>query len=63
MFGNAVPLIRISGIQIKIDPSWVLIAALIVWSLSTQYFPALLPGVVFTSAMKWKFLNGARSPS
>jgi len=43
MFGNAVPLIRISGIQIKIDPSWVLIAALIVWSLSTQYFPALLP--------------------
>ena len=44
MFGNAVPLVRVSGIQIKIDPSWVLIAALVVWSLSTQYFPFFLPG-------------------
>ena len=43
MFGKAVPLVRISGIQIRIDPSWVLIAALIIWSLSTQYFPIFMP--------------------
>ena len=43
MFRNAVPLFRIAGIQLKIDPSWVLIAGLVLWSLSAQYFPTFLP--------------------
>ncbi|MFQ5623289.1 MAG: site-2 protease family protein [Paracoccaceae bacterium] len=44
MFRNAIPLFRILGFEIRVDPSWLLIAALIVWSLSSQYFPASLPG-------------------
>lgn len=44
MFRNAVNLFEIAGFRIRIDPSWLLIAALIVWSLAVAYFPAQLPG-------------------
>jgi len=45
MFRNAVlQLFEIFGFKLKVDPSWLLIAALIVWSLSTAYFPEALPG-------------------
>ena len=44
MFKNAVNLFEIAGFKIRIDPSWFLIAALIVWSLTAAYFPAQLPG-------------------
>lgn len=44
MFKNAINLFEIFGFKIKMDPSWLLIAALIVWSLSSAYFPANLPG-------------------
>ncbi|MBU2486203.1 MAG: site-2 protease family protein [Alphaproteobacteria bacterium] len=44
MFKNAVQLFEIFGFKLKVDPSWLLIAALIVWSLSTSYFPEVLPG-------------------
>ncbi|MBC7284573.1 site-2 protease family protein [Hoeflea sp.] len=44
MFKNAVQLFEIFGFKLKVDPSWLLIAALIVWSLSTSYFPGVLPG-------------------
>jgi len=43
MFKNAVQLFEIFGFKLKVDPSWLLIAALIVWSLSTSYFPEALP--------------------
>lgn len=43
MFKNAVQLFEILGFKLKVDPSWLLIAALIVWSLSTSYFPDALP--------------------
>ncbi|WP_299784164.1 site-2 protease family protein [uncultured Roseobacter sp.] len=43
MFSNAVKLFSINGFDIKLDPSWLLIAALITWSLSQGYFPAILP--------------------
>jgi hypothetical protein len=39
MFKNAVQIFEIFGFKLKVDPSWLLIAALIVWSLSTSYFP------------------------
>lgn len=45
MFKNAVTIFRIYDIDIRIDPSWLLIAALFVWNLSVQYFPELLPGL------------------
>lgn len=43
MFSNAVRLFDIFGFQIRVDPSWLIIAALIVWSLATGYFPAEVP--------------------
>ncbi|WP_234817615.1 site-2 protease family protein [Thalassobacter stenotrophicus] len=43
MFANAVKLFSINNFDIKIAPGWVLIAALITWSLSHQYFPQILP--------------------
>lgn len=45
MFKNSVKLFSINKFDIKVDPSWLLIAALITWSLSRQYFPQALPGV------------------
>lgn len=44
MFRNAVEIFRIWGFGIRIDASWLLIAALVVWSLSVSYFPAEVPG-------------------
>jgi Zn-dependent protease/CBS domain-containing protein len=45
MFSNAVKLVDILGFQIRVDPSWLIIAALIVWSLATGYFPEAAPGL------------------
>lgn len=48
MFKNAIDIVRILGFRIKVDPSWFLIVALIIWSLSTAYFPETLPGYTST---------------
>jgi Zn-dependent protease/CBS domain-containing protein len=45
MFSNSVKLFDILGFQIRVDPSWLIIAALVVWSLSTGYFPQAAPGL------------------
>lgn len=45
MFTKAVRLFDIFGFQIKVDPSWLLIAALVVWTLSAGYFPERVPGL------------------
>jgi len=34
---------RLGGFDIKVDASWLVIAALIIWSLGTDYFPSVLP--------------------
>lgn len=44
MFANAVKLFSISGFDIKMDPSWLVTAALITWSLSQYFFPTAFPG-------------------
>ncbi len=44
MFKNAIDVFTILGFRIKVDPSWFFIVVLIVWSLSTAYFPVVLPG-------------------
>ncbi len=41
MFKNAVNLFELFGFKIRVDPSWLLI----VWTLSTAYFPVELPGL------------------
>lgn len=35
---------RVRGIEIRIDPSWLLIFGLIAWSLAAGYFPRVVPG-------------------
>ena len=47
MFSHSVKLFALGGFQIKLDPSWFLIAALITWTLSQQYFPSIVPGQTF----------------
>lgn len=47
MFSNAIKIATLQGFDIRIDPSWALIAALITWSLSTQFFPMVYPGAAF----------------
>lgn len=43
MFRNAVRIFTIDGFDIQIDPSWIIIAAFVTWSLSSGYFPEALP--------------------
>jgi Zn-dependent protease/CBS domain-containing protein len=43
MFRNSVKLFDLFGFSIRIDASWLVIAALIVWSLSAGYFPQVAP--------------------
>ncbi len=39
MFGKQITLFTLFGFKVRIDASWIIIATLIVWSLSTGYFP------------------------
>lgn len=43
MFSNAFTICRILGFPIRIDPSWLLVAALVTWSLAAGYFPDQYP--------------------
>lgn len=43
MWGKSMRVARVRGFDIRIDASWFLIAALIVWSLAIAYFPVELP--------------------
>ncbi|MEX0338084.1 MAG: site-2 protease family protein [Arenibacterium sp.] len=44
MFSNARTIVKVFGLDIRIDPSWLLIAALITWSLWLHVFPQATPG-------------------
>ena len=39
MFNQKYKLFRLSGFEVGVDPSWILLAFLVAWSLSTGYFP------------------------
>jgi Zn-dependent protease/CBS domain-containing protein len=43
MFRNSIKIFDLFGFDIRIDASWLVIAALIVWSLSAGYFPQVAP--------------------
>lgn len=45
MFGKGIKLFRILGFDVKIDPSWIVLAVLVAWSLSTGWFPMKLQGL------------------
>lgn len=51
MFGKTVTLFRIFGFEVKIDWSWLILGALIVWSLAQGLFPAWYKGL--ESAAYW----------
>lgn len=39
MYGRKFKLFRLMGFEVGLDPSWVILAILVAWSLSTGYFP------------------------
>ncbi len=43
LFGSRFTLFRLYGIAIRLDPSWVLLAILITWTLAVGFFPASHP--------------------
>jgi Zn-dependent protease len=45
VFGKPLTLFRILGFEVKVDWSWLILGALIVWSLSTGLFPAWFEGL------------------
>ena len=40
MFGKRITLFKLLGFEVHIDPSWLIIALLVVWSLTKGWFPA-----------------------
>jgi Zn-dependent protease/CBS domain-containing protein len=44
MFGGRLTLFELFGFKVRIDSSWLVLAALILWSLAAGYFPAIEPG-------------------
>lgn len=45
MFGKRIALFTLFGFEVKIDASWIFIAVLVVWSLSTGFFPVYFPAL------------------
>lgn len=51
MFGARIEIVRLYGIPIRLDASWLLIALLISWTLAARVFPADFPGL--TASTYW----------
>jgi Zn-dependent protease/predicted transcriptional regulator len=51
MFGRSIPLFKLAGFQIALDWSWLILAVLISWTLSTAVFPSYYPDL--TPATYW----------
>ncbi len=49
--GRALRLVKIAGIEIEIDYSWLLVFGLVLWSLAAGYFPQAYPG--YATAQYW----------
>jgi len=41
---RSISLFKVAGVQVEIDYSWIVIFALVLWSLSAGYFPEVYPG-------------------
>jgi Zn-dependent protease/predicted transcriptional regulator len=53
LLGKRLQIVKISGISIDVDPSWIVIFLFLTWGLSTGYLPAEVPGQ--TPFMYWVF--------
>ena len=51
MAREPIPVFKLAGIRVTVDPSWFLIFLLVAWSLATGYLPEQLPGAV--PAVRW----------
>ncbi len=45
LFSHRIRLFRLFGIDVRLDASWLLLAALVVWTLADGVFPELAPGL------------------
>ena len=45
MARRAIPLIKVFGIPIRVDPTWFIIFALVAWTLAAAYFPLTFKGM------------------
>jgi Zn-dependent protease/CBS domain-containing protein len=45
MFGNRITLFRLLGFEVRVDLSWIILALLVVWSLSVGFFPFQYEGL------------------
>lgn len=58
MFGRRITLFHLFGFAVRVDASWLLIAALVTWSLAFGLFPVQLPGLSSITYL-WMGLLGA----
>jgi len=58
MFGKRVTLFKLLGFEVRVDLSWLVLAALITWSLAKGVFPHYVPGLEAASYW-WMGLVGA----
>lgn len=58
MFGRRITLFKLLGFEVRIDASWLVIAALITWSLAVGMFPYQYPGLA-ASVYWWMGVVGA----
>lgn len=58
MFTRRIDLFRLLGFRVSLDASWFLLAFLIVWTLTSGYFPETLPGEAFQTYL-WMGIAGA----
>ena len=45
MFGRRITLFKLFGCEVRLDASWIVIAALVTWSLAIAVFPSAYPGL------------------
>jgi Zn-dependent protease len=58
MFGKRYTLFRLLGLDVRVDASWLILAVLIVWTLSTGFFPMEFPGMSGSQYL-WMGIVGA----
>jgi len=51
MFGSKITIFRLFGFAVRLDASWLIIAALVTWTLAVGMFPARFPGL--TTEVYW----------
>lgn len=51
MFGRDLQLFRMAGIEVRINPSWLIVALVVAWALANDYFPEIYSD--WSSATYW----------